>query len=198
MDAERKLRAKLKQANITSGVMLGFSMVAVVEMQMQVNEVPTFLLITLAICTVALITVHGLSLLISTLIIVNIDEFTRLRLDHGKVLRDTPHTKMKCLIDLPWIFSTLVGTLLFLFEVGIIAWIRFYPAKSIVAWTVTGLLILVLLIFIGVTTYFYFNVFSNRAKTTIENVYELEEQKQKLVECTNGDPNNNKYTEGMR
>lgn len=52
-------------------------------------------------------------------------------------------------IEIAWAFSTLIGLVLFLVEIAILCWVKFYDLSPAAAWSACIVLIPVLIIFIG-------------------------------------------------
>lgn len=52
-------------------------------------------------------------------------------------------------IEIAWAFSTLIGLVLFLVEIAILCWVKFYDLSQAAAWSACIVLIPVLIIFLG-------------------------------------------------
>uniref|UniRef100_A0A0R3S251 Protein orai n=1 Tax=Elaeophora elaphi TaxID=1147741 RepID=A0A0R3S251_9BILA len=132
-------RAQLKASSRTSALLAGFAMVALVELQYE-RTTPPFLLITLGVVTTLLVSVHLLALMMSTCILPYIEA--------NGCTQDSPHIRLKFYIDLSWLFSTCIGLILFLIEIGIIFFVKFYAVNYITAaYITTAMLIPVVVVF---------------------------------------------------
>eukprot|EP00088_Acartia_fossae_P051402 TRINITY_DN5772_c1_g1_i1.p1 TRINITY_DN5772_c1_g1~~TRINITY_DN5772_c1_g1_i1.p1 ORF type:complete len:299 (+),score=110.19 TRINITY_DN5772_c1_g1_i1:101-997(+) len=175
-------RAKLKASSRTSALLSGFAMVAMVEIQID-RSIPTGLLIAFAVCTVLLISVHMLALMISTCILPNVEAVSNLHLQTTNTVNESPHTKMSLIIELAWGFSTVIGILLFLVEIMILCWVKFYPFfPHTVAWVATGLLIPIICIFLAFAAHFYLKIVGHKSEVYENNMKELELLKDQLDE----------------
>jgi len=172
-------RAKLKASSRTSALLSGFAMVAMVEINIG-EEIPTPLLVTFAVCTVLLIAVHMLALMISTCILPNVEAVANLHFQTQKTVFESPHTKMNFIIELAWGFSTVIGILLFLVEIAILCWVKFWFKDHTVAWVATGLLIPILVIFVGFAAHFYLKLVAHKSEVVSQDINELELIKQQL------------------
>jgi len=181
-------RAKLKASSRTSALLAGFAMVAMVEIQIDEN-IPTGLLLAFAVCTVLLIAVHMLALMISTCILPHTEAVSNLHIQTAQTVHESPHIKMSIIVELAWAFSTVLGILLFLIEICILCWVKFYTFEShLAAWVATGLIIPIFFVFIAFAAHFYMKLVGHKSEVYEYNIKELELLKDQLEE--NGDHDN--------
>ncbi|KAK6022225.1 hypothetical protein OSTOST_12087, partial [Ostertagia ostertagi] len=133
-------KAQLKASSRTSALLAGFAMVALVELQYDQNT-PHWLLILLGVVTTLLVSVHLLALMMSTCILPYMEA--------TGCTQDSPHIRLKFYIDLSWLFSTCIGLLLFLVEIGIIFFVKFTSVDyQLAGYITTGMLIPVVVVFV--------------------------------------------------
>lgn len=99
-------RSKLKQSAKTSALFAGFAMVAMVEVSFNndpENPVPPPLLVLFGVCTTSLVSVHILSLIISTCILPSVESIALL--ECKEAVHDSPHERLKFFVDLSWTLS---------------------------------------------------------------------------------------------
>ncbi|CAP33503.1 Protein CBR-ORAI-1 [Caenorhabditis briggsae] len=133
-------KAQLKASSRTSALLAGFAMVCLVELQYD-DSTSKPLLIVLGVVTSLLVSVHLLALMMSTCILPYMEA--------TGCTQDSPHLKLKFYIDLSWLFSTCIGLLLFLVEIGVIFYVKFtavgYPTAGYIT---TAMLIPVGIVFV--------------------------------------------------
>ncbi|XP_067929656.1 calcium release-activated calcium channel protein 1-like [Watersipora subatra] len=115
-------KAKLKAVSRTSALLSGFAMIGMVEINLD-KEVDGTILMFYAINTTLLIAVHLLALMISTCILPNIESVSATM----SSVKDSPHQSMNVHIQMAWAFSTVLGILLFFFEVALLCWVKLQP-----------------------------------------------------------------------
>lgn len=133
--------------------------VALVELDLtgptgQALDIGSGALIVFGVCTTLLVSVHLLALMMSTCILPHMESVSE-----GGFLtstQDSPHERMRVYIELAWVFSTVLGLMLFLLEIAVVFWIKFSVIKNAVAsYVTTAMLIPVFIVFIIFTYTFY-------------------------------------------
>ncbi|XP_074120248.1 protein orai-2 isoform X1 [Sminthopsis crassicaudata] len=190
-------RAKLKASSRTSALLSGFAMVAMVEVQLEMQyQYPQMLLIAFSACTTVLVAVHLFALLISTCILPNVEAVSNIH--NLNSISESPHERMHPYIELAWGFSTVLGILLFLAEVVLLCWIKFLPVDSSVkdgpsskpgpsshtgwqaALVSTIIMVPVGLIFVVFTIHFYRSLVRHKTERHNREIEELHKLKVQL------------------
>ncbi|KAF9814616.1 hypothetical protein SFRURICE_001777 [Spodoptera frugiperda] len=176
-------RAKLKASSKTSALLSGFAMVAMVEIQLNTDEngkskVPKEMLVAFAVCTTLLVAVHMLALMISTCILPNIEAVGNL---HSiSLVHESPHERLHWYIEIAWAFSTLLGLILFLIEIAILCWVKFYDLNPTAAWSACVVLIPVMIVFLAFAIHFYMSLAKHKYEVTATGIKELELLKEQI------------------
>jgi len=119
-------KAKLKAIAQTSALLAGFAMVAMVEVALDATvKYPPELLIMFACITTLLVIVHLFSLMIATCVLPNIEAAIAIQ-----KWTSSPHTEFRSQIEVAWILSTGIGLVLFLVEVALLIWIKFWSIMT--------------------------------------------------------------------
>uniref|UniRef100_A0A3Q1FAE3 ORAI calcium release-activated calcium modulator 2 n=1 Tax=Acanthochromis polyacanthus TaxID=80966 RepID=A0A3Q1FAE3_9TELE len=176
-------RAKLKASSRTSALLSGFAMVAMVEVQLEVQySYPRVLLIAFSVCTTVLVAVHLFALLISTCILPNVEAVSNIH--NLNSVSESPHERMHYYIELAWGFSTALGILLFLAEVVLLCWIKFLPVGSSNGWQAalasTIIMVPVGVIFVVFTIHFYRSLVRHKTERHHQEIEELHKIKVQL------------------
>ncbi|XP_030558583.1 calcium release-activated calcium channel protein 1 isoform X4 [Drosophila novamexicana] len=172
-------RAKLKASSKTSALLSGFAMVAMVEVQLDKDTgVPPGMLVAFAICTTLLVAVHMLALMISTCILPNIE--TVCNLHSIALVHESPHERLHWYIETAWAFSTVLGLILFLVEIAILCWVKFYDLSTTAAWSAVVVLIPVMIIFLAFAVHFYRSLVTHKYEVTVSGIRELELLKEQM------------------
>ncbi|XP_046740239.1 calcium release-activated calcium channel protein 1 isoform X2 [Diprion similis] len=176
-------RAKLKATATTSELLSGFAMVAMVELQ--INEptaVPEWLFVMFAVCTTVLVSVHIFALMISTYLLPNVEAISKLQI--ARLVTESPHERMRGFIELAWAFSTVLGLFLFLVEVAILCWVKFWDYSFTAATASTIIVIPVLIVFIAFAVHFYHSLVVYKCEATVSDMKELESIRKNLDNVT--------------
>ncbi|XP_071541259.1 protein orai-2 isoform X2 [Panulirus ornatus] len=201
-------RAKLKASSRTSALLSGFAMVAMVEVQLtsrcgekQIGQgncttVPDGLLIAFSVCTTLLVAVHLLALMISTCVLphveavanmAHVDSVTNL---HGTTnISESPHVTMHRYIEAAWSFSTVLGILLFLVEIGLLSWVKFLDYSYNAALGSTILLVPIVLLFTMFALHFYWKLVAHKVESAGKNLQDLEQQLRVLQQTNEAQQN---------
>ncbi|XP_032526900.1 protein orai-2-like isoform X2 [Danaus plexippus] len=180
-------RAKLKATATTSELLSGFAMVAMVELQInEPTNVPEWLFVMFAVCTTVLVAVHIFALMISTYLLPNIDAVSKMDTpgDPARALRDSPHERMRGFIELAWAFSTVLGLFLFLVEIAILCWVKFWDYSFAAATAATVIVIPVLIVFVAFAIHFYHSLVVQKCETSVQDIKQLENMKRDLDTAT--------------
>ncbi|XP_077291338.1 calcium release-activated calcium channel protein 1-like [Arctopsyche grandis] len=177
-------RAKLKATATTSELLSGFAMIAMVELQInEPTNVPEWLFVIFAVCTTVLVAVHIFALMISTYLLPNIDAASKM--SASDVLRESPHERMRGFIELAWAFSTVLGLFLFLVEIAILCWVKFWDYSFAAATAATVIVIPVLIVFVAFAIHFYHSLVVHKYESSNEDIEQLESMKRNLDSATN-------------
>ncbi|XP_026329523.1 calcium release-activated calcium channel protein 1-like isoform X1 [Hyposmocoma kahamanoa] len=174
-------RAKLKASSKTSALLSGFAMVAMVEVQLNPpdeSNVPKEMLVAFTVCTTLLVAVHMLALMISTCILPNIEAVGNL---HSiSLVHESPHERLHWYIEIAWAFSTLLGLILFLVEIAILCWVKFYDFSEAAAYSACVVLIPVMIVFLAFAVHFYMSLATHKYEVTRTGIKELELLKEQI------------------
>lgn len=157
--------------------------VALVEIQLNTeSEVPVALLVAFVICTTLLIAVHMLSLMIATCILPHIESVAIIPGTSEYSANDGTHDRLRNYIEMSWFFSTTIGIFLFLVEIDLICWVKFwnYGASSgtnvgmIASISVTVALVPIFMLFIVFAVKFYQNLVKHQFEKSEREIHELD------------------------
>ncbi|CAH1976931.1 unnamed protein product [Acanthoscelides obtectus] len=176
-------RAKLKATATTSELLSGFAMIAMVELQINTpTNVPEWLFVLFAVCTTVLVSVHIFALMISTYILPNIEAIAKLEI--CEMVTESPHERMKGFIEIAWAFSTILGLFLFLIEIAILCWVKFWDYSFTAAMASTVIVIPVLITFVLFAAHFYHSLVVYKCHTSSSDMEKLEDIKKHLDHIT--------------
>lgn len=113
-------RSRLKTASNNSAFFAGFGIISIVEVISESGDehpLPDPLLYYLAITSVLQVAVHLMIILIGNCIIPHIDAAVEYCESYHELIEiESPHAQMKSIIDVAWIVSTTIGTILFMIQ----------------------------------------------------------------------------------
>ena len=121
-----------------------------------------------SVCTTILIAVHLLALLISTCILPNLEVELE---DRSYRVHDNHITYY---VDMAWILSTGVGIMLFLVEIALVCWIKFWPFNVYAAITATVIVVPLMFIFICFGVKFYWQLAVMHTENMQRDLYQLD------------------------
>lgn len=183
-------KAKLKASSRTSGLMSGFAMVAMVEINLDVgaNQIPPWLAILFSFMTTILISVHVFALMISVCILPNIETveqmhnsiYVQQEIGEKIMSTDSPHRKFRRYIEVAWIFSTGLGTLLFLMEIPVLMFVKFYHLSLPAAYISLGIMVPVCVLFVIFALRFYRKLVEHKHHKNAMVIEELQEMATQL------------------
>ncbi len=137
------------------------------------GDIPNGLLVAFSIITTLVVTIHLLALMISTCILPNIESVSNVH--NVTAVNESPHDKMHWYIEAAWILSTGIGILLFLVQMAIIGWVRFYKydnhSPSIAS---TVIIVPAIIIFITFAVHFYRQLIAHKYERSTRGLEELE------------------------
>ena len=106
--------------------------------------------------------------------------YTHLNLHSISLVHESPHERLHWYIETAWAFSTLLGLLLFLCEIAILCWVKFYDFSRAAAWSACILLIPVFIIFLAFAIHFYRSLVAHKCEVIVSGIQELERLKQQI------------------
>ena len=140
-----------------------------VEVQLNENSaMPREVLVAFAICTTLLVAVHMIALMISTCILPNIEAVCNL---HSiSLVHESPHERLHWYIETAWAFSTLLGLILFLCEIAILCYVKFYDFSYYAAWSACIIVIPVFIVFMAFAFHFYRSLVAHKYEVTVSGM----------------------------
>lgn len=87
---------------------------------------------------------------------------------------------MRTFIELAWAFSTVLGLFLFLVELAILCWVKFWDHSFTAAWAATVIVIPVLVLFLAFAAHFYHSLVAIKCDTSASDMRDLERMKADL------------------
>lgn len=145
------------------------------------DPIPQPLLIGFVVCTTLLVTVHLVALMISTCILPNIEAVSNVH--SVQAVNESPHDQMRHCVEMAWICSTGLGILLFLAELAVLCWVKFYHISKAAATASTAIVIPAGILFIVFSLMFYRKLVAHKYQRHTEGLRELDEMARELNSC---------------
>jgi calcium release-activated calcium channel protein 1 len=118
------------------------------------------------------------ALMISTFILPSVEAITH---QHGSnLVEHSPHEYLRWYIEIAWVFSTVLGMFVFLFEVIILSWTKFWDFSFDGAAASTGIILISMVVFVGFTAYFYYTLVDHKCETTEADLQQLDAMQRQL------------------
>ncbi|KAI8783109.1 protein orai-2, partial [Biomphalaria glabrata] len=155
--------------------------VAMVEITISAEEknpIPDALLIVFGICTTLLVVVHLMALMISTCILPNIEAVSNVH--SVQAVNESPHDEMRVCVEMAWVCSTGLGILLFLLEIALLCWVKFFTISQNTAIASTVIVIPAGILFIAFSLMFYKRLMAHKYQRHTEGLRELDEMAREL------------------
>jgi calcium release-activated calcium channel protein 1 len=152
------------------------------------EDIPQSLLVIFTICTTLVVTIHLIALFISTCILPHIDAVAENRDesfwprpdDNQLNVERSPHVRLHRYVELSWILSTGVGILLFLAQMAVVGWVRFYKISQTAAIVSTVVIIPAIVIFVLFAIHFYRHLVAYKFATATQKLQQLEDEVNRL------------------
>ncbi|CAF1027790.1 unnamed protein product [Rotaria sp. Silwood1] len=176
---ERRLlfsKAKLKAVSRTSALLSGFAMVAMVEVSLddhKQSKASIPLVTAYSTLTCLVVGVHLLALMISTCILPLVES--------GDLLVYEDHETMHIYVELAWILSTGFGIFLFLLEIAIVCWVKFFILMRPAAIAATMIIVPVIILFSIFSLHFYRHLVFHK----LSNKHFLQRKYNDAIHCYN-------------
>lgn len=150
------------------------------------SDLPFPLVMTFSLLTTCLISVHVFALMISVCILPNIETVESIRnvelskansgqrVDHQTKPSESPHDNLHKYIETAWIFSTGLGTLLFLLEIPVILWVKLYSINFYSAVAASAVMVPTSIIFVWFAVHFYRKLIKHEVVQRAKGVLELQ------------------------
>ena len=150
------------------------------------DDLPFMLIMTFSLLTTCLISVHVFSLMISVCILPNIETVENIRnvkgyksneaqtMAHETKPSESPHEKLHKYVETAWIFSTGLGTLLFLLEIPVILWVKLYRFSFYSAVAASAVMVPTSITFVWFAVHFYRKLTKHEVVQRTKGLLELQ------------------------
>ncbi|ODN04263.1 Calcium release-activated calcium channel protein 1 [Orchesella cincta] len=149
--------SKIKAITETSAILAGFGMISLVEFQLKPDTgAPKELVVAFVTSTCWLIAVEMLALFIASFVFPNIEVSSKFSnivkfMEEGEEPNEDLIDKLQCFVETAWFFSITMGICLFLINMSLICWIKYYDedygrTMGIIGTSITAPVVLALMI----------------------------------------------------
>ena len=150
------------------------------------ENLPFALVMTFSLLTTCLISVHVFALMISVCILPNIETVESIHnVERSKVYQvqgmvdetkpsESPHENLHKYVETAWIFSTGLGTLLFLLEIPVILWVKLYTINFYSAVAASAVMVPTSITFVWFAVHFYRKLIKHEVVQRTKGLLELQ------------------------
>ena len=152
------------------------------------KDLDNVLVILFSLLTTFLISVHILALMISICVLPHLETVENMRnleaSRSGKkdgsakminaMIEESPHENLRRYIEIAWIFSTGLGTLLFLLEIPVLLWVKLHIFHVKIRKIASAVMVPVCILFIVFAIHFYRKIVDHKFTQSSREIEELE------------------------
>ncbi|XP_049793583.1 calcium release-activated calcium channel protein 1-like [Schistocerca nitens] len=175
-----RTRSRLRASSSASIILCAFAMQSMVELQVNVpTRCPAWLFTMFAVCTVALVAVHTATLVISTFLMPDL-HVPHHRVTHPLVVRLlTP--ALRRLIEIAWGCSSVAGLFLFMVEIVLLNWVKFWDYTLTACWAGTIAMMPFMIAFVAFCIYFHRSFLEHGYQFHQKQIVAIHKQYEKML-----------------